>query len=409
MHLTRDAIRTLLTEPARNPAPDHLALCTACGAIADEIALELGLDDALAWDLARLPEIPPDEGASELEMYATERLFVGGSGSELADDPRLGTDDGQLALLRASHALLIVDASRLRDIADAVLAGNRSDAVAVVALRERANALRRMGELPEALATVARGREVAGRLIVSEHELAIFDYIEATVLSDQSLHAPARELATRALATFTRYGDTRRALYSRLLLGAIEYESGAFSEARAIFQSLAAPLAAIGDRAAAVAVVQNAGDCSLQLKDLAPARRDLLAAELGYQQLGLTAEALSVKWLLGRVALEEGRYGDAELVLRAVAAEHDARALKLDAALARLDLVDLFGRTGRTGEAIELARTLASAFAAAGARGRLADAMAILREAVERGEAFDVHLREVREALSEATPFGFPA
>jgi tetratricopeptide (TPR) repeat protein len=407
MHLTRATIRALLSDRAGSGLPDHLVTCPACGAVADEVALDLGLDDELAWQLAELPELPREERKDDLAAAASDLVAGNVAADELARDSRFAGEDGQLALLRAAHALLNVSPPRLREIADAVLATGPGDAVRVVVLRERANAQRRTGDLAGALESVGRGREAASRLVVSEHELAIFDYIEATVLGDQSRPAEARGLAERALAVFKRFGDTRRALYAQLMLGAIDYEEGAFESARELFRSVAAPLAKLGDRSTSLFSIQNAGNCSLQLHDLAAARRHFLEAKAGYEELGLATPLLSIEWLLGRVALAEGRHDDAERTLLAVAREHDARGMKLDAALTRLDLVELYRGTERNDDAVALARELASVFASAGARGRLADALEILREAAESGATLDEPLREAREALSTASAASF--
>ena len=79
--------------------------------------------------------------------------------------------------------------------------------------------------------------------------------------------------------------------------------------------------------------------------------------------------------------------------------------LKLDAALARLELVEMLQRNERRDEAVAITRSLASVFASAGARGRLADALTILRESTERGWSLDKPLREAREAISELISF----
>lgn len=407
MHLTRDEIVAALTAAGNEAASSHLATCSSCSAVADDVALDLGLDDELAWQLARLPELPRDDRPADLEAFAGELLARGIAAGELVRDPRLAGEEGLAALLRASHVLLNVEPVRLRELADAVLAVKPSDAVRVVALRELANAQRRTGDLAGALSSIERGRETALRLATSEHESAIFDYIEAVVLVDRSRLTEARALAERALVTFRRFGDTRRELYARLALGGIDYEVGALESARAAFLSLAEPLARLGDRAASLSVIQNAGDCSLQLHDLDAARRQFLEAKEGYEELGLTTPLLSIDWLLGRVAVGEGRYDDAEEAFVAVAQGHDMRGMKLDAALTRLDLVDLYRTTGRQDDAIALARGLASVFAAAGARGRLADALTVLREAVEHGATLDEPLREAREALAAAPPSAF--
>ncbi|MGK2856347.1 MAG: tetratricopeptide repeat protein [Thermoanaerobaculia bacterium] len=407
MHLTRDAIRMLLTERAGEPLPEHVDRCPACSAAAGEVVLDLGLDDELAWKLASLPELPACTDIDPLEVHVRELLGRGASGVELVRDPRLASDAGLFALLHASHSLLSVDPARLRAIAEAVLALDPPDAVTVVALRELANAQRRTGDLAGALSSIERGREAANRLVVSEHELAIFDYIEAIVRVDQSELASARALAERALPTFRRFGDTRRALYAHLALGGIDYETGAFEAARERFLEIAPPLAKLGDHAASLDAILNAGDCSRQLHDLVAARRCFLEAKAGYVELGLQTPLLTIDWVLARIALEEGHLDEAEQTFLAVARGHDLRGMKLDAALTRLDLVELYRGSGRQDDAVALTRELASVFAVAGARGRLADALTILREAAESGAMLDEPLREAREALVSAPSTSF--
>ena len=46
MHLTRDAIRELLTADAGRAPAEHLYVCPSCATIADEIALEVDHADA---------------------------------------------------------------------------------------------------------------------------------------------------------------------------------------------------------------------------------------------------------------------------------------------------------------------------------------------------------------------------
>ncbi|MFA6958240.1 MAG: hypothetical protein WC538_20420 [Thermoanaerobaculia bacterium] len=405
MHLTRDAIRSMLTGSDGGPMSKHLFACPTCSAVADEVAFDLGMCEPLAWELAALPELPRVEPSLAFDSWLHERLASGVAVAEFLREPRIASEEGLLALLRAAHALLNVDPVRLRELADGVLDVTelpeaKSDAVVVVALREKANALRRIGELPECLATIARGREAAMRLVVSEHELAIFDYIEALVCLDQSAVDRARTLGTRALAVFSRFGDTRRELYVRQLLGFVEHVTGSLAVARDVYRSIAPGLAALGDSAGAAGAIQNAGTCSAELGELVSARAEIEDAALRYAELGLTTESLRARWALAHVALRESRDAGAERELAAIADALEVHGLSLDAALARLDLVELYRRTDRGGIAAELVRSVASVFAAAGARGQLAEAMTLLRDAAENGTTLDEPLRIAREAVT---------
>jgi tetratricopeptide (TPR) repeat protein len=390
-HPTPIEIETTRLAGEPDPIAAHVASCPDCMETARMID---ALGDPLTWDLAALPDDPGldatgYEGEPILrEIEATERLRHA--------DPAAAVVSCD-ALLRRPECRPETDGGRH---------------LSVLVLRERANALRVLGELGAALETVARARELAGDLVVADYECAVLDYVEATVRFEREELAAATALARRAGATLDLYGDAARAGKARLLTAAVSYKRGDFDAARAQFIALLQPNDRDLGAAMTAGLLHNLADCEVRLGYHAEARAHAARAGAHYRELGMTTELVRLSWLEARMALAAGEIHRAEAAYRETEARFRDAGLELDAALVALELVELCAGEGRREEAVALATRLATVFATAGTRMSLATTLAALRDAAARGEDLtapvSVARATIEAAQSEAGGTAFP-
>ncbi|HXO19102.1 MAG TPA: helix-turn-helix transcriptional regulator [Thermoanaerobaculia bacterium] len=129
---------------------------------------------------------------------------------------------------------------------------------------------------------------------------------------------------------------------------------------------------------------------------LLPGVRELVA------RLGNELDRVRLSWLEGRVAAGLGRTEDAIHILLQVRGEFAARGIAYDAALASLELAEIYAAERRTGEVKALARQMAPVFQAQGVHREALAALTFFRRAAE-AERVTVELaRRLTEYLHRA-------
>jgi tetratricopeptide (TPR) repeat protein len=380
-HLTIVEIEEHATKVDEASVRAHLEECRDCAATARAVG---ALGDPLTWKMVQLPHTEGLDEPVDVDEWQRELLDRIESAARLRHaDPAEAVGICDEVLRRTEKAL---DTEGGRHLT-------------VLALRERANALRVMGDLRAALETLGRARPIADELLVSDYENAILDYVEATVLFEQDDLGATEALARRSEATLTRFGDSERARKARFLDAAVQYKRGDFAAARDVFLAVLESMDAIEDRAMEAGLMNNLADCEVNLGRFAEAGLHIARAAALYRKLGMRTELVRLSWLDARIALGTGDVAEAERLFRETEAGFLGAGLTLDAALVGLELVDLWQREGRHDEIAAYAAQLASVFAGAGTRMSLATALAALRDAAIRGDDLTVPVSTARTTI----------
>jgi tetratricopeptide (TPR) repeat protein len=390
---------------------EHVRFCGPCARIVTEFReLALALTDSTAWPQQSSGSLPFDPNAEFEDESSAEVLL-----ENLKDAPvaawreRFPRRSGSArTLLRHAHSLLEADPQRAQAIADLALVlitdipdEQERHYLRGWAHRERANALRYLGQLPEALQALDRAAEFFGKLPTGDFDLGTLLYIRATVLREQGHFPEARNAAQQAERIFAEFGDTVRQTHARLALANIANNEGDLETARAEYvRLLASP--AIGDDELLLTRVRHNLGCTLhEMHDPEGAREHLTQAMRTYSKLGLETEVARMRWNLARVTMMDGPSSTAQLELEEAIDQLTAHGMRSDAALARLDIAELL----LGDDDADAARTHCVAaiddLLAAGMNVRAATAMALLRDAAATDQITVAVVRHTRSMIEQ--------
>lgn len=250
-----------------------------------------------------------------------------------------------------------------------------------VALKERANASRYLGQHAAALDDLDRAERAFRRLVFPDLHLASVDMIRATVLAEIERTEEALFFATRAGDTFARFGETGRWAQTQLVVGGIHFYSAEYEAARDTFAAVIDLGRAIIDNELEARVHYNVGVCDMELGRFDEAAVRFAAAHPLFQKLGKQTEIVRTQWSIGRLTLLAGSAKEA--VRRLGAARDAALGLRMsdDAAKITLDLVMALLATRETRRISRLLREAVKYFADAGQSAAIVEATAYLRQA----------------------------
>lgn len=368
MHLEPDELLQAAHGIRSARTSDHLDECASCLEAVSRLRLEAAMAERLTWAAV---------GAGPIEPGA------------LLDELPVSEDEGRvLEHLRMAHDALFADPRHALDLARLAErearvqpAESGGDHLLVLALRERANALFRLGRFEEAEHVLDEAGAIAVRLPVGEYECAVLDYIRAGIDVERGRFRTAVDRATAAGHTLDLFGDSERALNARVLGAVAHFESGNYEAALDVLNQM---LVIGGSGLSGIlraTLHQNRGGCLAALSRFAEADEDLLAAETFFEQEGMRVEVTRVIWTRGLAAARAGHPADGARKLANVAAAFDELGMESEAAAARLDLLSPLARLGRRDDVARLASRIAPVFSRTESRSRLADALAILRDA----------------------------
>lgn len=397
MHPDVDELIHAAEGSATTEVQRHLTVCEACRGEAARLRLEPVLAEQLTWTLAGSVH------AASVDHQTLARI-------QTHDDSMSGESE-ILEHLRRSHDALFSDPRVALGLADDVLRSLEQasdDHLRVLALRERANALHRLGRFDDALSTIDEASGLARHLPVGEYELAVLGYIRADVLRERGDLQGAIEGASAARVTLLAFGDDERALNAEVLRAVALFDSGDREAALEAHELI------LRERAAELSDVlystlhQNRAWCLVLLGRLEEAEASLETALNFYQSREMTVELTRVRWTLGHVAAKSGRGSEARDIFVRVADDLDRLGMSYEGATARLDLIAQLLADGLTTEVPRLAREIASVFSTAGSKPQLAEALALLRDSnVVEDTASAVRIvDELRQDLPMGHPLG---
>ena len=423
--LSAYALRPEATDD-RTAVEQHVSSCGDCRDALDVIeAFDTALHDPLPWEVAEtMPvrrEAPPqlldqaralaaaDAHARELVMPLVDSA-IRFREARIDEDPRFFTlavirllckvangmheRQPQFGLVLADTALSI--AEKLPEPLKA-----RSAWYSGTAWKERANALRFVGRFKEAEEALDRAEEAfEDDDHVEPFDLAIVEYVRATVYCQTERFVEAAQLSREAAIVFQLYGDKQRYLSARIAEASSFYSVDRYAEALPIFESVATDARAIHEMWMLAIALANAASCYTRLGGFEKAFAYYAEALSVVTDLDVPSERARIFWALAALKVESGQYEEGMPELENAQKQLASFGLMNDAALATLDFIAGLIAIGDTDRVPQLCRSVAATFAAEGLSRNAKKALAYLSETVDSGNAAPDAVRHVRTYLA---------
>lgn len=308
--------------------------------------------------------------------------------------PEYQTAGAVRLLVEAAHASCEREPMHARNIAEAAVALADQLPLAEypasvlymllgLAWKERANAMRFIGEYQEALVSLERSERELQRLPMRSIELGNIAYIRAVVLTYMDRLDEAERFAAESAGLFAAFGNTERWLLSTAAQAAILYYQSDYAAALAIFEQLLKVAEASSDPMETARNSSNVGVCCVQIGNTARAAERLLVAHQIFVELQNKPELARIERWLGVLSRVGGNVTDSVVRLRAARIEFDRLGLLYDAGLATIDLVESLIIAGQTAEVPKLCSEAMRYIRRAGNRRQALIAAAYLKEAAD--------------------------
>lgn len=267
------------------------------------------------------------------------------------------------------------------------------------AWKERANALMRLGALPEAHKSLDSAERAYGKTPHNGLGLSIVALVRAGVLYAQLRPEEAMAMAERAEHGFTHAGDEKRRMDAAFLRGSIMFETGSANDALPIFRRLIehgenmqnVNWIALGSYAA--------GNCEVDRGNLGEASLLFHKALVIFRERGPECERLLTEWGVARVVFHGGKLPEAIRRMRDIAAELEGGGMVTYAAYVRLDICEGLLALDRHKEIVTLAHHMFAVFTNAGMLTAALSAIAYLKEAAARKRLTKAGIEAVRVFL----------
>ncbi len=433
MHVDPDDLLRYRVEPSllEDPAAVacHLETCQSCGrelaAIDEE---ERALRDETTWSIVAATHAPPSARLQEAlalrkrmdrENALARRLLE----KLLRPSFRLleAKIETRPAFLHAGTVRVLCETARqfheqrpataldiatvAYDVARRLPEGSSTDRRLCVAFaqRERANALRYLGRVRDALKALDEAEALLTNPVNDVFDRAIVDLIRATVLVDGDRFEEAAPIAARAYNTFREFQDMSRELAAVGVLAWCLLELGEARRAAELYESIVKTARAESNPAMLARGLANAGFAYMRSGDMVKPAHYYQEASALYDELGLSTEIARTNWNVATLALLRGDLAAGEKLLDASRHELAKAGLANDAAKATLRWAEARLALGNVVGVADACRGLALGFESEGMNRRARLAVAYLQEAIEAGRATAAIAREVREYL-EALP-----
>lgn len=384
LHLLRDErVWKALNAP---PAPGGRLGANAQVILEEKEAAIAQLEDILTGPRAWWPQrLRRTHGAMTAGMVLQLLRQVATVGQQCPED----------ALQLTSMAMMVAEELEVDDYSEGMV------------LRVRAQALRDHGGLlafvhrhAEALEFLERAERAFEDVPFNHYDLARLALGKAGALR---LHRPAEAAAAArdAARTFLLFHDRSRYVKARITEAACTFEGGAVEEAMDIWQSLESEPEV--DDALRVMLAHNIALCLVQLGRGVEAIPPLEHCLAEFERLGLATEQVRARWHLGTALLATPpRRHEAILALRTAWQAFGKLRMRVDAALAALDLADALLLDGQPEEVPTICDEAIAHLTQAGLTEDAYPALTHLREAAAQGEASRALIRDTYEWIKRA-------
>src|SRR3954447_625901 len=337
-HYTEDELSAYALRPDaiddREGVEQHVAACGDCRNTLDVIeAFDIALQDPVPWEMsAAMPvrrEPPPalldharaiaaaDARARELVMPLVDSV-IRFRAAGIDDDPRFHTLAVIRLLCKVANGMHerqpqfgLVLADTALNIADKLPANQQSQSAWCVgtAWKERANALRYLGRFKEADEALDRAEEAfESDDHVEPFDLAIVQYVRATLYCKMERFEEAIALGQFAAETFHLYGDTARYLSALLAEAAGYYSADRDREAVVLLERVVRLARSSGEIGILARALSNAAASYTRLREYDTATAYYADAIAAMNYLDLPTESTRLLWAMGALNIEQGDY-----------------------------------------------------------------------------------------------------
>jgi tetratricopeptide (TPR) repeat protein len=428
-HYTEDELSAYALRPEgiddRDAVEQHVAACCECRNTLEVIeAFDTALHDPLPWEMsasmAPRPEPPPalleharaisaaDAHARELVMPLVDSA-IRFRAARIEDDPSFYTLAVMRLLSKVANGMHerqpqfgLVLADTALSIAEKLAANLQSESAWYVgtAWKERANALRYLGRFKEADEALDRAEEAfESDDHVEPFDLAIVQYVRATVCAETERFDDAVRLARESASEFLLYGDQRRYLAARLVEGLGYYCVDRDREAAPIFESVIEAARAAREMWILAGSLSNAAACYTHLHLYEKAEKYYSEAVSVFTDLQIPTERARTLWAWAAMKVESGDYENGLPELERALDRLKSFDLGNDASLAALDLAAGLLAFRQPDRVPALCRSVAVTFGSEGMTRSARKALAYLSEAISAGTATADEVRHIRTYL----------
>lgn len=287
------------------------------------------------------------------------------------------------------------------DVAKVLPEGSSTDRRLCIAFaqRERANALRYLGRVRDALGALDEAEGLLTHPVADVFDRAIVDLIRATVLVDSDRAAEAIPFATRSLGIFCEFQDSPRVFAANVVLAWCYMDLGEARRAAELYEQITRAARAQGDFAMLARGLMNAGVAYRHVGEFSKAEELYFKAIPIFEELGLSSEVARCHLQVATVTAARGELHSAVELLSACRRELTAEGLTNDAAVATLRWAEVCLALEMPRDVVDALRQTLVAFKSEGMERRARIALAYLSEAVEEGSATPELAKEVRKYI----------
>jgi tetratricopeptide (TPR) repeat protein len=425
-HLTEEELAEYAFDPDavsnRQEIEAHVADCPQCSSSLTFIrSVDDGLADPDAWAMADPDEdgkreemreraaetAAEDEQAAELlagllgnaartiwaDLGSHEQYRTAGVARRLIGAANDACEREPLEALTFADAAIDV-AERIAHYPAPVLHDLRG-----TAWKERANALRLLGQYDAALEALNHAEHEYRKVPSAPLGPAIVNYVRGVIAYERRELTVASDLFVTSATVCESIGEIDRYMRARHYMANVLVAQQDVRGAKVIYEQILAWAEARNDLKWIARESNTLGRCAYELRNLSAAVQYFHQSTQAFRALGLSSEAARPEWGLALVVLASGKPADALKRFGAVREQFHKRAMAGDEALVVLDMMDALYALDRGPEIVTLASEVLQAFAEAGMLTSALTAFAYLKEASRRGAVKPRQVEYVRQFL----------
>jgi tetratricopeptide (TPR) repeat protein len=255
--------------------------------------------------------------------------------------------------------------------------------IRAMAWKDRANALRVLGRLADAIEALSRAEDILERHVVLGADRAVVDMVKALIFVDTGKVDDARSVAIACSSIFLAHGDLSRALQAGEIEGYVLFEKHQYRDAQVLFTSLLEVARATNDTSAEARCENNLGHCLIYLDDFKTANIHFSNAIAKMTDLGQPLSAIRAQWGAGQVLLAKGQTENGIQHLSAARASFAQNAMLEEAALCGLAIAESLLTRGDEVGAREIVRSIARELQQAPHEHRITETVTALEQMMD--------------------------
>jgi tetratricopeptide (TPR) repeat protein len=267
------------------------------------------------------------------------------------------------------------------------------------AWKERAQALRYVGKLDEALAAIDTAEERLSSFPATGFDRALVLLTKARILHQLGRAEESYELLRECRQIFTEHGDQRMIICTGIMEASSLYDDDRAEEAQAVFTDLLPVARSSHDTESQARIENNLGYCATRLGDFRRANVHFSNGIALFHDVGALAEATRAERGAGRVLVSKGQVSAGLAYLREAQRAFSQNAMREDAVLCGLEIIEVLVERGDTEPAHELLDQLSKDVRASSLGEPAVAAVNRLQEALADGQEVGPRVRDVHAYL----------